>query len=49
MMGLVGNLYKVTRIANDGRMLSSGHPKPIARHYANKALGRYVVSRIYLG
>jgi hypothetical protein len=47
-MGLVSNLYKIARIANDVQVLSSGNPKRIARHYANKALGRYVVSRMYL-
>jgi len=48
MAGLVSTLYKLARIANDVRVLSSGNPKRIARHYANKALGRYVVSRMYL-
>jgi hypothetical protein len=47
-MGLVSNLYKIARIANDVRVLSSGNPKRIARHYANKALGRYVFSRMYV-
>jgi hypothetical protein len=46
--GLVSALYKIARIANDVKVLSSGNPKRIARHYANKALGRYVVSRMYL-
>ena len=47
-MGLVSALYKIARIANDVRVLSSGNPKRIARHYANKAIGRYVVRRMYL-
>ncbi|HUY15080.1 MAG TPA: hypothetical protein VMX16_15850 [Terriglobia bacterium] len=47
-MGLVSSLFKVARIANDVRVLSSGNPKRIARHYANKAIGRTVVSRMYL-
>lgn len=47
-MGLVSTLYKIARIANDVSVLSSGNPKRIARHYANKALGRYVASRVYL-
>lgn len=47
-MGLVSNLHKIARIANDVRVLSSGNPKRIACHYANKAIGRYVVSRMYL-
>ena len=48
MAGLVSTLYKLARIANDVRVLSSGNPKRIARHYANKALGCYVVRRMYL-
>ena len=48
MAGLVSALYKTARIANDIRVLSSGNPKRIARHYANKALGRHVVRRMYL-
>ena len=47
-MGLVSALYKIARIANDVKVLSSGNPKRIARHYANKSIGRYVVSRMYL-
>jgi hypothetical protein len=47
MAGLVSALYKIGRIANDVRILSSGNPKRIARH-ANKALGRYVASRMWL-
>jgi hypothetical protein len=47
-VGLVSSLYKIARIANDVRVLSSGNPKRIARHYANKALGRYVVRQMYL-
>jgi hypothetical protein len=44
-VGLVSALYKIARIANDVRVLSSGNPKRIARHYANKAIGRYPVLR----
>jgi hypothetical protein len=47
-VGLVSSLFKIARIANEVRVLSSGKPKRIARHYANKAIGRYVVSRMYL-
>ena len=45
---LVSALYKIARIANDVRVLSSGNPKRIGRRYANKAIGRYVVRRMYL-
>jgi hypothetical protein len=38
----------MARIANDVRVLSSENPKRIARHYANKALGRCVLNRMYL-
>ena len=47
-MGLVSTLYKIARIANDVRVLSSGNPKRIARHYANKAIGWHLVRRMYL-
>ncbi len=47
-MGLVSTLYKIARIGNDVRVLSSGNPKRIVRHYANKAIGRYVVPRMHL-
>jgi hypothetical protein len=36
------------RIINDVRVLSSGNPRRIARHYVNKAIGRYVVRGMYL-
>ena len=39
---------KFVRIENDVRVLSSGNPKRIARRYTNKAIGRYVVRRMYL-
>ena len=48
MAGLVSSLFKIARIANDVRTLSSGNPRRIARHYANKALGRTIVRRMYL-
>jgi hypothetical protein len=48
MAGLVSSLFKIARIANDVRILSSGNPKRIARHYVNKAIGRNIVSRMYL-
>ena len=48
MPGLVSSLFKIARIANDVRVLSSGNPRRIARHYANKAVGRNIVRRMYL-
>jgi hypothetical protein len=47
-MGLVSALYKIARIANDVRVLSSKNPKRIVRHYANEAVGGCVVRRMYL-
>jgi hypothetical protein len=38
-VGLVSALYKIARIANDVRVLSSGNPKRIVRHYANRLSG----------
>jgi hypothetical protein len=47
-VGLVSARYKIVRIANDVRVLSSGSPKRIARRYANKVIGRYLVRWMYL-
>ena len=48
MAGLVSSLFKIARIANDVRILSSGNPNRIARHYVNKAIGRNIVRCTYL-
>jgi hypothetical protein len=47
-VGLVSAVYKIARIANDVRVLSSGNRKRIARRYTNEPIGRYVVRRMYL-
>jgi len=44
----VSALDKIARIANEVRELSNDNPKRIVRRYANKAIGRYVVRRMYL-
>lgn len=47
-MGLVSNLYKIARIANDVSVLASGNPKRMARRAANIAIGRSVGRLLYL-
>lgn len=39
-MGLVSNLYKAARIANDVETVASGNPKRIERRAKNKIVGR---------
>jgi hypothetical protein len=48
MAGLVSSLFKIARIANDVRVLSSGNPKRIGKRVVNKAIGRTIVRRMYL-
>lgn len=48
MMGLVSDLYKIARIMNDFKKLSSGNPDKIAKRVINKYIGRKIVSKIYL-
>jgi hypothetical protein len=38
--GLVSNLYRTARLANDISTLASGHPHRIARRAKNKIVGR---------
>ena len=38
--GLVSNLYRAARIANDVSTLASGNPQRIARRAKNKIIGR---------
>jgi hypothetical protein len=45
-VALLSSLCRIARMANDVRVLSSR--MRIARRYANKAIGRYVVRRMYL-
>ncbi len=48
MAGIISALFKIARIADDVRALSSGNPKRIGKRYANKLIGRKIVRRIYL-
>jgi hypothetical protein len=47
-VGLISKLFKIARIADDVRALSSGNPKRIAKRCANKVIGRKIVKRMYL-
>lgn len=47
-MSLVSTLYKVARIANDFKKLSSGNPKRITKRAANKIIGRKIARYIFL-
>jgi hypothetical protein len=47
-MGIVSNLYKIARIANDVSALASGNPKRIGKRIVNKAVGRSVARLLYL-
>ncbi len=40
--GLVSNLYRAARMANDVSTLASGNPHRIARRARNKIIGRAV-------
>jgi hypothetical protein len=47
-MGIVSNLYKIARIANDVSALASGDPKRIGKRILNKAIGRSFARLLYL-
>jgi hypothetical protein len=47
MGGLVRTLYRLARLLNDVRILSSGNPKRIARRARNKVVGRYLFGRFF--
>lgn len=38
--GLVSNMYRAARLANDASVLASGNPNRIARRAKNKIIGR---------
>jgi len=47
-MGLVSNLYKLARLANDVRTAASLDPKRIVRRFVvNKFIGRNMAKRLY--
>jgi hypothetical protein len=43
--GLVSNLYRTARLANDVSVLTSGNPHRIARRARNKIVGRALARR----
>ena len=47
-MGLVSNLYKLARLANDVRTVASLNPQKIVRRFVvNKFIGKQVARRLY--
>jgi hypothetical protein len=47
-MGLVSNLYKLARLANDVKTVASLNPKKIVRRFVvNKFIGKQVARRLY--
>ena len=47
-MGLVSNLYKLARFANDVSTVASLNPKRIVRHFIfNKWIGKNVARKLY--
>ncbi len=48
MNSLVRALYRLSRLLRDLEVLVSGSPSRIARRAANKAIGRYLVRRLWL-
>lgn len=49
MSNLRSNLYRAARLLGDAQALASRNPRRIGRRVANKAIGRSVVRRLYLG
>jgi len=48
-MGLVSNLYKLARLANDVQTVASLDPKKIVRRFVvNKFIGRNIVGHLFL-
>lgn len=51
-MSFTSALYKAARLSADvravKRSVQTGSPKPIARRLVNKAIGRNIVSRLFL-
>jgi hypothetical protein len=51
-MSITSALYRAARFSADARAvkrsIQAGSPKPIARRLVNKAIGRGIVSRLFL-
>lgn len=43
-----GWLYKLARIGRDVKAVSTGDPVKIAKRVANKAIGRFIVSKLWI-
>jgi hypothetical protein len=43
--GLVSNMYRAARVANDVSVLASGNPNRIARRARNRIVGRALARR----
>ena len=43
-----GWLYKLARWGRDAKAVTSGDPKKVAKRVANKAIGRWVVSKLWI-
>jgi len=47
MTKTVSFLYKLARIANDVKVITSGDPKKVARRIKNKIIGRKLIRKIW--
>ena len=41
-------LYKLARWGRDAKAVTSGDPNKVANRVANKAIGRFIVSRLWI-
>lgn len=43
-----GWMYKLARLGRDAKSVSTGNPKKMAKRVANKAIGRWIVSKLWI-